>query len=91
MAIAILTTLFVFPETMSYAIMIKVSAQLARVERLVQMQDAVLGALAADLRADAPLIQQFRRLRSFVIGEQQQRAYTLFIYFFYYIILTLAQ
>ncbi|KAJ7257147.1 hypothetical protein C8J57DRAFT_1136056 [Mycena rebaudengoi] len=72
MAIAILTTLFVFPETMSRAIMIKVSAQLARVERLVQMQDAVLAAPAADLRADAPLIQQFRRLRSFVIGEQQQ-------------------
>ncbi|KAJ6610792.1 hypothetical protein B0H10DRAFT_2059028 [Mycena sp. CBHHK59/15] len=72
MAIALLTTLFVFPETMSHAIMDKVSAQLARVQTLIEIQDDVLAARPEELTPDALLIRKFKELRAAVIGAQQQ-------------------
>jgi hypothetical protein len=61
MGIAILTTLFVFPETMSHAAMGTLAAQLARVQTLLEMQDTDHAA--------------FHALRALVITAQQQRAF----------------
>jgi hypothetical protein len=44
MAIVIMTTLFIFPETMSHAALDTVAGQLQRIAQLIQMQDNVLGA-----------------------------------------------
>lgn len=44
MGIAILMTIFVFPETMSHARMGKLAEQLVRVQKLVEIHDAVLTA-----------------------------------------------
>ncbi|KAJ7132494.1 hypothetical protein C8R44DRAFT_978049 [Mycena epipterygia] len=72
MGIAILTTLFVFPETMSHAMMGKLAEQLACVQKLVEVQDAVLTARPEDLAPDSPIITQFKALRARVISAQQQ-------------------
>jgi hypothetical protein len=76
MAVAILTTIFVFPETMCHAQMDTLAAQLARVQRLVEMQDDVLTAPPEELAPDAPLIAQFKALRAQVIGTQRQCAFS---------------
>ncbi|KAJ7463697.1 hypothetical protein FB451DRAFT_1352935 [Mycena latifolia] len=73
MGIALLTTIFVFPETMSHATMDAVAAQLARVQKLIEMQDGVLAAQPADR---PPLIATFRALRALVITTQQQLSAT---------------
>ncbi|KAJ7054138.1 hypothetical protein C8F01DRAFT_1164075 [Mycena amicta] len=72
MAIAIVTTFLVFPETMSHLVMDQLSEQLGRVKRLVEMQDAVLagdgeGGLSADTK-----IERFKALRTVVVATQQQ-------------------
>ncbi|KAJ7177207.1 hypothetical protein C8R46DRAFT_1188789, partial [Mycena filopes] len=76
MGIAILTTIFVFPETMSHAMMNKLVQQLARVQKMVEMQDDVFAAQPEDLAPASPLILQFRALRALVISTQQQVAST---------------
>ncbi|KAJ7160023.1 hypothetical protein C8R43DRAFT_1064102 [Mycena crocata] len=73
MGIAIVTTLLVFPETMSHSVMDSLAAQLARIQALVAIQDDVLQARAEELAAPgAPLIERFKKLRARVISTQQQ-------------------
>ncbi|KAJ7775586.1 hypothetical protein B0H16DRAFT_1713170 [Mycena metata] len=74
MGIAVLTTVFVFPETMSHAMMNKLVQQLARVQKMLEMQDDVFAAPPEALVPTAPLIVQFRALRTLVITTQQQVA-----------------
>lgn len=74
MAIVIVTTVLIFPETMSHAALDTVAGQLARVAQLIQMQDAVLEARPKESSRDGTLIQKFKGLRALVIGTQQQRA-----------------
>ncbi|KAJ6556814.1 hypothetical protein DFH09DRAFT_987191 [Mycena vulgaris] len=74
--IAILTTIFIFPETMSHSVMDKLAGQLARIQKLVEMQDDVLTARPEDLTPEAPLIVGFKALRALVIGTQQQLSAT---------------
>ncbi|KAJ6538107.1 hypothetical protein B0H19DRAFT_1079182 [Mycena capillaripes] len=76
MAIAIVTTILVFPETMVHALMDTLVEQLARMEKMIEMQDIVLTANAEDLAPESPLITQFKALRARVIGTQQQLAAT---------------
>lgn len=75
MGIVILTTLLIFPETMSHAAMDTISAQLERLAELVRMQDdAVLATRPEDL---ASLIARFKALRARVVATQQQRSFHL--------------
>ncbi|KAF7348773.1 hypothetical protein MVEN_01396800 [Mycena venus] len=76
MAIVIVTTLLIFPETMSHAAMDTVSGQLGRLVQLIQIQDTVLEARSEELTRDSPLIRKFRALRAQLIGTQQQLAAT---------------
>jgi hypothetical protein len=74
MAIVIVTTFLIFPETMSHVALDTVAGQLVRVAQLIQMQDAVLEARPEESSRDGTLIQKFKGLRARVIGTQQQRA-----------------
>ncbi|KAJ6506182.1 hypothetical protein C8R47DRAFT_1037328 [Mycena vitilis] len=68
-AIALLTTVFVFPETMCHAAMDTLVLQLARVQQLVEMQDEVL---AGNATTSPALVERFKALRAHVIGAQRQ-------------------
>ncbi|KAF8206811.1 hypothetical protein K438DRAFT_1816457 [Mycena galopus ATCC 62051] len=72
MAIAILTTIFVFPETMCHSFMDTLVGQLSRLQKLVEMQDEVLAAQPEDLTGESPLIAEFTTLRGAVITTQRQ-------------------
>ncbi|KAJ6554824.1 hypothetical protein B0H19DRAFT_1263119 [Mycena capillaripes] len=72
MAIVIVTTLLIFPETMSHAALDTVAGQLQRIAQLIQMQDAILGARPEELTRDGALIRKLKALRAKVIGTQQQ-------------------
>ncbi|KAF7369614.1 hypothetical protein MVEN_00292200 [Mycena venus] len=72
MAIAIVTTIFVFPETMCHALMDKLVEQLTRLQTLVEMQDEVLKAQPEDLTPESPLIAKFSALRATVVTTQRQ-------------------
>ncbi|KAJ7186248.1 hypothetical protein B0H12DRAFT_1173827 [Mycena haematopus] len=76
MAIAVITTIFVFPETMCHAQMDTLVDQLGRLQTLVEMQDEVLIAKPEDLTQEAPLIARFKTLRALVITTQRQLAAT---------------
>ncbi|KAJ7666375.1 hypothetical protein B0H17DRAFT_847415, partial [Mycena rosella] len=72
MATVVVTTICIFPETMSHAAMDTVAAQLARVAQLIEMQDAVFAARPEDLTRQGPLIIRFKALRARIIAVQQQ-------------------
>ncbi|KAJ7513178.1 hypothetical protein B0H11DRAFT_2303465 [Mycena galericulata] len=71
MAIVVITTLLIFPETMSHAALSTVAAQLERIAALIRMQDGVfLGAERVQERERMPT--KFKALRTKVIATQQQ-------------------
>ncbi|KAK7002342.1 hypothetical protein R3P38DRAFT_2729656 [Favolaschia claudopus] len=72
MAIAILTTIFIFPETMSHATMDTLAEQLSRLQTLVEMQDDVLTSPAEELKPESPILAKFTALRVAVITTQRQ-------------------
>ncbi|KAJ7619832.1 hypothetical protein DFH06DRAFT_1482861 [Mycena polygramma] len=73
-AIALLTTVFVFPETMCHAAMDTLVLQLARVQQLVEMQDEVLAGNSSTM--STALVERFKALRAQVIGAQRQLSAT---------------
>ncbi|KAJ7719305.1 hypothetical protein B0H16DRAFT_1897243 [Mycena metata] len=75
-AIVIITTVLIFPETMSHAALDTFAGQFTRVAELIKMQDAVLTAPAEDLARDGPLIRKFKALRAQLIGTHQQLSAT---------------
>ncbi|KAJ7478392.1 hypothetical protein FB451DRAFT_1452874 [Mycena latifolia] len=68
MATVVVTTICIFPETMSHAALDTLGAQIARVGALIQMQDAVLTARAPD----GTMLSRFKDLRAGLIAAQQQ-------------------
>nr|GAT57032.1 predicted protein [Mycena chlorophos] len=68
-AIAVATSLLIFPETMSHLVMNQLTLQLGRIKKLVEMQDSALR--GKDMAADT-MVQQFKALRAVVVATQQQ-------------------
>jgi hypothetical protein len=81
MAIAILATIFIFPETMNHLCMSMISAQLAKANALILLQDEVLTSDLEGLAPGSPLIAKVNAVRATIIGEQQQREFDLHISF----------
>ncbi|KAF7313882.1 hypothetical protein HMN09_00546000 [Mycena chlorophos] len=69
MAIAVASSLLIFPETMSHLVMNQLTLQVGRIKKLVEMQDSVLR--GKDMAADT-MVQQFKALRAVVVATQQQ-------------------
>ena len=71
-AIAIVLTISVFPETMNHQCMSMMSGQLAKAKGLLMLQDEVLDADVKDLAPGTPLITKIMGARGAFIGAQQQ-------------------
>ncbi|KAF7303825.1 hypothetical protein MIND_00612300 [Mycena indigotica] len=69
MAIALVTTLLVFPETMSHLVMDQFSEQLTRVKQLLDTQD---GVLTGEKNDNAKHVEEFKALRTVIVSTQQQ-------------------
>jgi hypothetical protein len=72
MAIAILATVFVFPETMNHLCLSIMSGQVAKAKGLMSLQDEVLDADVKDLATGTPLSTKITGGRGAIIGAQQQ-------------------
>jgi hypothetical protein len=72
MAVAILLTICVFPQTMNHLCMDMISTQLGRLKALVEIQQEVLDAAPLDLAPGSTLIGAIMKKRTEVIGGQRQ-------------------
>jgi hypothetical protein len=98
MAIAILTTIFVFPETMNYAHLVGVSDQLGRLRGLMGMWDEVLegglfhgeGGEGGDERREG-LKRRIKEMRAMSIEAQKTCGFfaLLFCFVLFYFLLLL--
>jgi len=71
MAIAIVVTCTVFPETMNYSCLSSTSAQLALIKALIAVQDTILESSADDLAPGKPIMDKIRDMRQAIIGGQK--------------------
>ncbi|KAK0493580.1 hypothetical protein EDD18DRAFT_1405386, partial [Armillaria luteobubalina] len=73
MAIAILTTIFIFPETMNHSLINDILEQLDRLKEIVETQDEVLRTPPEHLISEhSPLIKENKAARATVVLSQQQ-------------------
>ncbi|KAK0471132.1 hypothetical protein IW261DRAFT_1513189 [Armillaria novae-zelandiae] len=73
MAIAILTTIFIFPETMNHSLINDILEQLDRLKEMVETQDEVLRTPPEHLISEhSPLIKESKAARATVVLSQQQ-------------------
>ncbi|KAK7062721.1 hypothetical protein VNI00_000209 [Paramarasmius palmivorus] len=71
--IACITTIFVFPESMSHSYLSTTCEQLGRIKDLVALQDEVLRSSPAELGSSTnPIIAKTKGLRALIIGTQKQ-------------------
>ncbi len=74
MAIAILTTIFIFPESMNHSLINDILEQLDRLKEIVETQDEVLRTPPEHLISEhSPLIKESKAARATVVLSQQQR------------------
>lgn len=73
-AIALLTTIFVYPETMNASCLNSISNQLGRIEVLMELQDTVLSSGPSGLGSKSSLSTKLREARAAIITEQQNCA-----------------
>jgi hypothetical protein len=71
MAIAIVVTFCVFPETMNYSCLSSTSAQLGQIKALIAMQAKVLDAKPEDLSPGTPLRVKILGMRQAIISGQK--------------------
>jgi hypothetical protein len=71
MAVGILVTIFVFPQTMNHLCMTMISAQLERIKALLEAQQALLDTAPTDLVPDNTLYRSIMVQRSAVIEKQR--------------------
>lgn len=79
MAIAIVVTIFVFPETMNHACMSATSAQLGQIKALIGLQTEVLESSPENLAPGKPLIGKISGARAAILAGQKGRK--LYSYF----------
>ncbi|KAK0199602.1 hypothetical protein DFS33DRAFT_1267811 [Desarmillaria ectypa] len=73
MAIAILTTIFIFPESMNHSLINDILEQLDRLKEIVETQDEVLRTPPEHLISEhSPLIKETKAARATVVLSQQQ-------------------
>ncbi|KAG7440200.1 uncharacterized protein BT62DRAFT_1012986 [Guyanagaster necrorhizus] len=73
MAIAILTTIFIFPESMNHSLINDVLEQLDRLKDMVETQDEVLRTPPEHLVSEqSPLIKETKVARATIVLSQQQ-------------------
>lgn len=79
-AIALLTTIFIFPETMNHSILNDVSEQLDRIKALLLAQDEVLAMRSDNLQEEmAHLNTKTKKDRSILVTSQTQRKFSKFL------------
>ncbi|KIY67696.1 hypothetical protein CYLTODRAFT_483276 [Cylindrobasidium torrendii FP15055 ss-10] len=66
--IALLVTIFVFPESMNHAILTSISAQFGRVREMIAIQDEVLAFGAEDIDSRKEVGEKTRKARTVLIG-----------------------
>lgn len=75
MAIAVVVTLFVFPETMNHSCMAATAAQLGQIKALIEMESTVLEADLEALAPGTPLMAKIAGARTAVLGGQKACEY----------------
>jgi len=84
MAIALIVTIFVFPQTMNHLCMDMISAQLGRLKALIEIQQEVLDAPPMELAPGTKLINTITAQRAGLVGGQRQCKYRKFFCVFTY-------
>ncbi|KAF9261644.1 hypothetical protein L218DRAFT_961130 [Marasmius fiardii PR-910] len=71
--IAVILTICVFPETMSYSYLTSICQQLDRVKTIISLQDEILKSSPADLASPSSAITtKTKGLRALLVGTQKQ-------------------
>ena len=72
MAIAIITTTFIFPETLNHAFLVAACDLVGKVKGLLDLQEVVLSSAPEELAPDAPLHAKVMGARAGIVAQLQK-------------------
>ena len=71
-AIGIIVTIFVFPETMNHAMLGSISDLLGKINTFIDLQNSVLESRPEDIAPGTPLLTKLLGTRAAIVGGFQQ-------------------